>query len=470
MRIDRRESTDEKLVLIGMIVDTVVCGRIATKWTNGMFRSKWANLIGSWCVKYFQRYEKAPGQRIQSQFERWAEKSKDAATTDLVEQFLSGLSDEYVELKRDSNSEYVLDVAGKHFALVQMERLKEELEDSIADKNADKASALINEFNQIKIGQGEGIDVLQDKAAWRATYDHPAEVLIKFPGALGKFFGDSLARDCFVSFEAPEGRGKSFWLQEIAVQAMLQRRRVAYFEVGDMTRGQMMWRLGVRFAEIPSKACTIDMPKKIRVIKRDVDGKESSQGRVSFEPKTFDQGITWQAAWKACRSLCRDRIKSKEPYWKLYNYPPDILHCNEIENILTDLQRNNWVADVVIIDYSDNLAMDYPGLEGRDRINQTWKHLRQISMTHHCLVITATQTNAQSFDVGTISRKHFSEDKRKRAHITAGFAINQTEQEKTSGIFRLNSLKKRDDDYLIGRCVWVAACLKLANPAVRSSF
>jgi len=473
VRIERQDGSDEKTVLIGMIVDDRVCGRITGKWKQGLFRSKWSNLVGGWCVKHFERYGHAPGKKIQHCFEQWAEKGgKDDATVDLVERFLSGLSDEWSELKRDSNSEYVLDVAGKHFALVQVEKFKEELEDHVRDKEPEKAVEAINGYNQVKLGLGEGIDVLQDKEAWKAAFGERVEPIIEFTGPLGDFFGDCLARECFVSFEGPEGRGKSMILQEIAIRGVMQRRKVAYFQLGDMSRNQQMRRMGVRIAQHPIKPCTVDWPASIKVTDEEAkDGeKPRRKGIVSVKKKEFKEGMDWQRAWKACQEMCRSRIKSFDSYWKLFNYAPDVLHCRDIEGVLVDLQREGWVADIVCIDYSDLLSMTYAGKEGRDCINETWKHMRKISILHHCLVVTATQTNSASNDAYTIKRKHFADDKRKRGHITAGFALNQTEEEKDDGIMRFNSIKKRDEAYSESLCIFIAQCLPLANPMVRSSF
>lgn len=476
MKIEKHDGSDEKTVLTGMIVDDHVLGRIVGKWTGEMFRSKWSNLVAGWCVRHFERYNHAPGKKIQHLFERWAEKSKDEPTVNMVETFLSGLSDEYEELQRESNSDYVLDTANRHFALVQMERLKEDLEDRIADKDPDKAAELLTGFNRIQLGMGEGVDVLHDKEAWKSAYGPHTESLIEFPGALGQFFGNTLARHSFVAFEGPEGRGKSFWLQECAFRAILQRRKVAFFELGDMTRDQIMERMGVRFAETPLEYDVrehkgkIDWPKQITFKETEKDGKKNVEANVVTEPRRFSEGMDWRKAWKACRDICQKRVKSDDPYWLLFNYAPDVLHCRDIEGKLIDLERTGWVADVVVVDYADILSMNYSGYEGRDRINKTWEHLRKISVEHHCLVLTATQTDAASYDAWLIRRRNFSEDKRKYAHVTAINGLNQTPAEKEQGIMRLNNLKKRRGGYSETQCVWVAGCLELANPAVRSAF
>jgi hypothetical protein len=66
---------------------------------------------------------------------------------------------------------------------------------------------------------------------------------------------------------------------------------------------------------------------------------------------------------------------------------------------------------------------------------------------NHCLVITATQAAASSYDHATQRLSDFSEDKRKYAHCTAMYGLNQTDQEKKIGLMRLNELVVREGDY-----------------------
>lgn len=469
MNIQKSDNRDEKLVLTGMVIDDIVCGRIISKWRPDLFRSKHANQIAQWCKTYHDRYGHAPREKIEDLFRRWSERSKDMATVNLIERFLSALSDEYTKSREETNSNFILDVAGKHFQLVQMEKLHEGLGDSIADKDPKVALEKLEGFRPVQIGEGEGIDVLQDKEVWKAAFDNYEDELIKWPGALGDFFRSDFSRECFVSFEGPEGRGKSYWLMEVAFRAVVQRRRVVFFELGDMSQDQIMRRMGVRMARNPLKPETILWPKSIKVYQPDEeDGKPYA--KVQFIKKEYKRRLTWKMALDACTRWTNRRIRSLSPYWKLYPYPPDILHCRDIETILTDLARSGWIADVVVIDYADLLSMNYSGMEGRDRINETWKHLRKISVKYHNLVVTASQTDAASNEAWVIRRRHFSEDKRKRAHITTGYGINQTGEEKQQGVMRLNKIKRREGEYNEAYCVWVAGCLALSNPAVRSTF
>ena len=177
-----------------------------------------------------------------------------------------------------------MDVASKHFAIVQYKKLRDDLEDLIADEDVTKAKELVTGHQQIELGLGAGVDVMKDRNAWRSAFSKHSESLIKFPGALGKFFGDAFQRHGFVSIEGPEGRGKSYWLQEIAYRAVLQRRKVLFFELGDMTQDQLINRMGIRFAENPRLAGIISIPFRIRTTKKTTKGKDGDKTIIIANP------------------------------------------------------------------------------------------------------------------------------------------------------------------------------------------
>ena len=124
---------------------------------------------------------------------------------------------------------------------------------------------------------------------------------------------------------------------------------------------------------------------------------------------------------------------------------------------------------MIVIDYADILAMN-DAKDERGQINETWKALRTLSQVFHCLVVTATQADAKSYDTDTMSMANFSEDKRKFAHVTGMFGINQTPPEKNKQLYRLNWLVLRESEFDVNKTVHVASCLKIANPAVCSCF
>jgi hypothetical protein len=146
-----------------------------------------------------------------------------------------------------------------------------------------------------------------------------------------------------------------------------------------------------------------------------------------------------------------------------------------VGNIRTSIDEEiklGWVPDVVVIDYADILAPETgtSAMDFRQQTNRTWQALRRLSQDYHILVVTATQSDAASYDTQLLTRKNFSEDKRKYAHVTGMVGINQNEEQKEIGVFRLNWILLREGIYYESRCVTVAGSLNIANPAILSTW
>lgn len=467
MRVERSSGQEERTILIGMIVDKNVLAKITAKWDKdeGMFASKWSNLIAGWAVRYFLKYNDAPRKKIQNMFAHWENKGgKDKDTVALVEKFLGSISSEYESLAEEINAQYTIDVAGKYFHRVRLQRLIEQLEGDIDSGDTDEADKRLAKHNPVALGGGAGVDLFHDKSAIQAAFETSAEALVTYPGALGSFFGKELRRDSFVVFEGPEKRGKTFCLLDVAWAAMHQRRKVAFFEIGDMSEGDLILRLGSRAARCPEDAGTIRIPTKIY---RDDD----QIIQVEHREKEFEHGLSWQQAWQAFQDVMERKVKSRQSHFRSSIHPNLSITVPGIKSILYQWIRDGYIPDVVIIDYADNISPTFGSADSsRDQVNVIWKQLRALSQELHCCLITATQTDAQSYDAETISMRNFSEDKRKMAHVTAMIGINQTPREKKLGILRYNWVVRRKRAYDSSHCVTLAGCLDVANPAILSIF
>ena len=875
MQVEKRDGSHERRILTGLIVDDGVLGRISSRWTKeGLFNSRWANLIGQWCVDYHERYGKAPGKSIEALFETWAAKARDAETVELVEKLLQGLSGEYVSLARESNTDLIVDLAAEHFEKVRLAKLRDAIESDLANGDVAKASQRVDKSFRVEIGAAAGVDVLSDRTAIKRAFERKKEPLIKYPGALGNFFEDALERDGLIAFEAPEKRGKciaedseilledggivtireyvekemtykiivqnqqtkkfiaqaptqlwsngekecfevttrtgrrvtttgnheyqtptgwrflddlrpgdfiavpkrlaffgmnrvpeaelkfvaymiaegcttqnywqgrkagcnasftntdpilindfldsirelgidarpdgisfllnrvaqtytrkyqlrgcsaktkrippqvfncpkdqialflrilfscdgsiypsrsgkqieitlanekliyqighllsrfgivfqmtyeqatcegelfdawrisirseeyvnlfleeinflsgkqteptpnssmrsfldripyevmrelwetvkqdgkgsllrvfgqqtekireqlrlrqpmmrlclrgiedsrvkalldsevlwdpivsiravgkrktydlgvnkhhcfvandclvhnTFWLLDMAWRAMQQGRHVAFFEVGDMSEGQIMLRFACRAAKRPLKATTSDKPVWYPTSIEHVP--DTRFAAVEREERHFEEAMTWKEANQYLK-LTREKYGNK---LKLSTHPNSSISVSGMRSVLDSWARAGWGSpDVIVVDYADLLSPPASaGDSERDQINATWKELRALGQETHSLVVTATQSNAESYDAETLSMRNFSGDKRKNAHVTGMVGINQTPDEKLVGLQRLNWVVLRESEFVSERVCHVAGCLSIANPAVHSIF
>ena len=263
-----------------------------------------------------------------------------------------------------------------------------------------------------------------------------------------------VANDCVVH--------NSFFLLDVAWRAMCSRKKVAFFSVGDMSQNQMMRRFMIRAACRPLKAGTVRRPVEIKL--------KEEGATVTYEERVFPKSLSWQAAHKACVEVMASKVKSKESLLRLTTHPNSSVTAMDIHAQLTTWAREDYVPDVCVIDYADILANPSGSDDARDGINRNWQALRRISQDFHCLVVTATQTNAASYDADLIEMRHFSGDKRKFAHTTGVIGINRNSKDRRRGVARLNWLVGREFEYSSGRCLHAATCLAIANPCVKSAY
>lgn len=463
-------------ILTGMIVSSTVLSKISSVWDGHLFDSPEPNIIASICVNYWKKYRKPPIESMEPLIRGWAEKHKDDKTVEMVESLLGHISREHEQAKKDVNPDYVLDIAGKYFNQVRFTRLAEGIADDLADGGESEVlEARIAKFKRVEMGVGAGYDLFTDEEEVCSTFERMEHKrLIQYPGAIGEFFSHHLERDGFISFCAPDKTGKTFWLEDMAFRAILQHRKVAFFSVGDLSRSQINMRFLTRAARHPHISPGYKWPYTVQWPVEISGGKwgGTPPATVVHEERTFDKALDPTDAWKAVQKLMSEKVRSKKPYLKMSCHSNNSINVAGIRSILETWDGEDWLADIVIVDYADILAPP-EGIDKKDPlecINKTWQELRKMSQELHCLVITATQSTREGYEARTLSKVHASGDKRKNAHVTGMIGLNMTSGEKELGITRLNWLVLREGEFNPRRCVHVAGCLPLANPCVVSTW
>lgn len=464
LRVERRDGSAGRTVLIAMIVSNRVCGAVADKWDRGLFASRWEGLVAGWCVDHFKKYGHAPGRDIEQHYDDWTQTGQDKETVGLVGTFLSGLSDEYETHKRALNPEHVLDVAARLFNKVKVNALRDSLESDMEVDDVEKAWGRIETTRRVEIGIGTGINLITDDSANDAALSEThTQDIITYPDAAGEFFRGILARDSLLGFMGKEKIGKSRFLLDMAVRGVEQKRNVAYFEVGDNSQDQLLRRYNVRIAGRPFKPETYHYPVEITDLP---EGKKlpgiRRQRRSETDFLTPELG-----------TIFRRRLEKQVGSNRFMGscHPAKTISVNGIKSILDGWLRDVWESvDCVIIDYADILAPIDPRADRRDQINDSWVAMRSLSQAYHCLVVTATQTDSDSYNSWLLSRMNFSEDKRKYGQVNGMIGINQTDEEKGEEIYRLNPLMHRDLEYSETKCLWCAASISVGDPFVLSTF
>ncbi len=469
MKVTEVEGTALKMVITGMIVSREVLGKVAPVYRDGAFGQPWADKIASWCVAYHTSSRgRAPGKAIRDMFYMWAEANHDQNTEKMIAAFLGGLSDSYDPAA--FNAAYTADLAGQVLNRARLEGIRDRLTQALESGRLDVAEAALT-VPKTELGRGSFLDVFGSPSAVKAAVlsKTAATPVVKFDGALGTFMEPLLVRDAFVAFEAPEKRGKSFCLQEVAWQGYLQGRRVAFFSIGDLSEDQMMARFVCRANERPHRATrelqTVRIPVYIERSGAD------ATATVTHKEVTFPEDLHWKSAWRRMREIQATLPEGGRDRLRLATYSAGTLTVQELANVLDRWETaDRWVPDLVVLDYADILAPPPGRMESREAIDKNWMMLRSLSTARRILLVTASQTDADSYDVEIITKRNFSGSKTKNAHVSAMIAINQTPMEKDAGVYRLSLPAARESELSESTCLYVAGCLAIANPFMLSIF
>jgi hypothetical protein len=466
---EARGGRNERLILTGVITSRPVLAAVSAVWDGKLFSARWSNIIAGWCVAHYRKLRKPPGRDVQSLFDRWADSNQaDADTVGLVSAFLADLSRGFAARKKEIDPDYVIDLAKEYFDRTRLATLKEEINGLIGTGEVAEAKRRVSAFRPVELGTGALTNPLTDLAAVdEALREKTEKPLIEFPeGALRTFFGGSMEREGFITIQAPEKRGKTTVLLDLAWRAMEQGRRVALFQLGDLSRNQFLRRFYARACGRPVGAT----PPDKHVLVPTYLGPPTATGGlpdVRHDQMRWDKPLTRERVEKKLKGL-RKRY-GKEPF-KLSVHPARTLTVAGATEILDRWEREGWRPDVVVFDYAELFAAADGRADTRDQTNATWLGMASLRLQKKCLVITATQTNAASYETEIITMGNFSEDKRKHSHVTGAFALNQTDEEKQLGLYRFNWLVGRDWDYSTTKCVYAAGCAATQNPMMYATF
>lgn len=464
MKVEKFDGAQRRRLLAHLIYSDLLVARMAhlRETRTNMLRTPVENMLLDWCVNYYRSHGTAPGDNIQ-----WI--LSDYADSPMYDE-LGALVEAIPRIDPPSSLSMILGDVCEYLDKVALEKLANTVLSRVSQDDVDGCVDALGKFTRVSLGVSTSINPFTDKTALIETFsDDSCKSLLSFDtwGQDARdFFGDTFSRSSFVVFNAPEKGCKSATLLELAVQALKEGKKVAYFEAGDMSRPQVFRRLYQRISEHPRRKGTIKFPKADEkafwVDKRSEDGPVI---HVEFEELPFNEDLTLEIAEEAVVKWSEENGDMKRMF-RFSDHPQD-LTAPRISSQLEEWERQDgFVPDFVIVDYADLLQPVIKN-EFRHQINDTFARLRAISLDKKCCLITATQAKAGSYNADTQSRTLISEDKRKAAYPTAMIGIASTQEEREQQVYHMNYILRRDDACIESVKLYFAQCLPICNPMVR---
>lgn len=504
MKLKRMDASIDRQILTGMVVSDKFLKAIQPIYRSELLMTPFTITVADWCIDYLSKYSCAPGKHIQDIYKsKHREGSLDDDQADLISEFLTGLSDEY-ERKDKFNVEYLLDQAERLFRQRSLKYLAEDINAMLATGELEEAENALSDYKKLERPVSMGINPLDSMEAYQKAFESREEPLFRLPGAYGEMVNPHFVRSGFVAFLGRAKIGKTWRLMDIAFRAVKERCNVAMFQVGDLSQNDYMLRQGVHLAKksndkrycgdiyVPILDCELNQncgegcPNKKNGVPpvhneegeldMDLVGKHepctdcqkehSFRGAVWYTIRKKVKPLEWREAWKATQ-VWRKRYRANG--FMLSTHSNSSINVAGIEAQL-DLweQYNNFVPDVILIDYADILAPEDARKEKRHQEDERWRALRRMSQDRHCLVITVTQTNRGGFGEETVKVENIGEDKRKLDHVTALFSLNQNEKEEEAGIVRIGNLLVREGKRDVMKQVRILQSLETGQPYIAS--
>lgn len=491
----------EENIITGMIVSDQFLTEIRSVFHPGLLESNWTRLVASWCLDYFDKYQKAPEGTIQEIYNSFVRSEKfTEEQEEIIGQFLQKISDNYAH-NQNFNVPYVLDQSEHYLKKRSLIQLKEDINAALLNDDVRKAEHLIGTYKRISRPHSKGVEVLKDQDALIKAFNYEENTLLELGGVLGEFIGP-LSRGDFLGIFGPAGRGKSWWLLYFAVKACMANLNVLFFNL-EMTEDQIIRRIfqffcgetlreqDVLFPVLDCfhnqcnecrkqcRTCSIGLSDTFFDV---VDGEyhenpkdyipcKECKGTRDFIPTVWfrikhKEGIDSSIALRKQKALNR-MFRSR---FHLATFPGKSISINDAKTYADNLEvYDGFIMDVGITDYADFFGPVNPRLEFRHQINETWEGHRSWGQERHSLIITGSHTNKQTFS-RKIQQGDSQEDTRKMNHLTKAIALNQKDEEKIRGIMRLGNLKKREEGFSLSKELTVLQQLHIGRPYLTSFY
>lgn len=517
MKINRAKPEDaktERYIIISMIVSDDICRSVRKTYQSQYFQTKLTKEVAKWCMEFFDKYDAAPKQDVQSLFEMKSKAGQiDPDLSDEIEQFLASLSEEYEEWE-DFNIQYYIELTNSYFKKRSFVILSDQIREAAENNDVAEAERRYSNYTKIQEQQDTSRKLLEEQGVdeYRISLESVPPFLFQMPGALGELIGP-INRETLVGVLGQEKAGKTFTAQMMAKAAAKQGKRVLLMETGDMTLDQFSTRFysdltgktaheskaGERF--VPVLDCLRNQLGACDRVDNEPIVLHGDKGQYEFivdikdadtlrghEPctecfkdrrmrKNFRGSIWWEE--KDIKQWTYGEARKKAKQFKKWfkgeiiseAYPMGTVRMSDVRDWIINRQKQDgWMPDVVIIDYPDIMMPENDKDEYRHRENKKWMLARQISQEFHCCVVLFTQADAKAYGRDTLKLDNYSEDKRKYAHCTHFFALNKTAAEEEMGCVRMSTLLLREDSIKISQQVTILQQLETATPYTASFF
>jgi hypothetical protein len=464
----------ERRIVMGCIISTDFIEEVASFVQPYHLQNEFAKKVVRWCMDYYEGYKKAPEKHIQIIYES-KKNGMSPADAEIVENLLATLSDQY-EKSVPFNIPYVVDQTERYCKRRELDIRSTNVQALLLQDQVEEAEEQMTTYKQVAKATSGWFNPL-DNVQEVFREDH-SDVILRMPGQVGELLGQ-LERGWLVSIFAPFKRGKTWWMQEFAIIALMSGLKVAFVSL-EMKRKNQKERIFKRltaFAEDESAfiyptfdcvrnqsgECDMHRRRNVHTLLDDSGNRPEFspvspyrpcvecrlEGLRDYEPTTWFEIIRRPSfelfrvkkGIKQFKNTFGDNLRVKV-------YPKFSVNISQMERDLNLLeQTEDFIPDVIIPDYAGIFAPEDTRETGVQRADTTWKTLAGLADKREVLIVTGSQGNRGSIYKRDTQQDDIAEWIGQLAHVDVMMALNQTGLEKREGKMRISLLVHRHREF-----------------------
>lgn len=447
--VERVDTVREERVLLAMIVSTEFMTRTSRTVDMRAF-SKPGRIVATWCMQYFEKYDKVPGNDLNIIFDSSLELSNEDR------EFVGGLLSKISSISSEQfNVDYYIDQSVEFFRDKKLNRLVSQIKNDLISGKTDVAENRVVQYMKVDKEESTGLDLFTDIERLKVMGFSPTAQLFTPPGAFGEMTGP-IRRQDFIMYVGKSKVGKTQLLQQHGIWAALENGlRVLHLSL-EMSEEEVKDRYYSAFTGLP---VTYFRGNKMLSVPYFTD-----EGLIEYRQFSPDL-MTPQDIVEKAPDL---HMMAKGGKLVVESRPQDSFTVRDLKMLLEKYETvHDTVFDVIVLDYADLMAPSSGNLEYRHKLNDIYIALRGLTQERNIAIITVSQGNREGFKKDNVATT-VSEDIRKLATVTGAFAINVTDEEKDRKYWRLSPLVLRHQRFNESDTVICLNCLDISRMVLDS--
>ncbi len=484
LKTETISSTEEKRIVLGMIVSTEFIELIKPILKLEYFTNSYLHTVALWCETFFEEYEKAPYMHIKDIYDA---ESHHLPETDaeLIGVLLTDLDSQYSE--GEINLKYWREMAADYFRTREVEITINNISVLKEQGDLEGAEQEIEKFQKVTIEIDSSAlinpgDMEQQEEIYRKR-EEDEKNFFRLPGALGKYLGNQKRGDV-VGYYGPAKKGKSFTLINQYKHGILNKRKTLFWSI-EMTDTEVLPRVNKAFYpmidgeegnyKFPVFDCINNQTGNCSdrlsgtIIREDGEDGEIIDDPTHIPCTTCMKSLNFDIRKRYVVTTYQDTIfrsqndifevrKQHARFERILNqYGRLSVHKKyslTYDGMMRDLdlfwKKEQWMPDILLLDYIDILDIGSKFDDWRQE-DEKWKLLAKIAGQTNTLVITATQANKAGHNADTLTAEHQGGYYGKNRHVNLMVGLNQKPKDKIEGIMNFGITEARDLPFVEGQ-------------------